>query len=133
MTRAQRPEYQLAEFQQALRNKAAAAGTTVDVDSWGRHIKLIREELRELDDAIIYKEPPENVLKELADLLYVVYGAVNSLGYTNVITPAFNRVHENNLSKILRGNFNNAGKLVKPVDHKKVDLKDLVEDTHEEH
>lgn len=123
-------EYQLAEFQQALRNKAAESGVSVDLANWMTRYKLIVEESGELDDAVTLREGKAAELKELCDLLYVTYAAAYELGLHRVLVPAFNRVHENNMLKIAKGTFNASGKLVKHPDHPKVNLSDLVEENN---
>jgi len=61
--------------------------------------KLIMEEAAEvfdeLDREVINKVA---LTKELADLLYVVYGTAVAFGLP--IDPAFNRVHKSNMSKL---------------------------------
>lgn len=123
-------EHKLAEFQQALRDKAKEDGVEVDLANWLTRYKLIVEESGELDDAVTLREGKAQELKELCDLLYVTYAAAYELGLHNVLTPAFNRVHENNMLKIAKGHFNSAGKLVKHPEHPKVDLSDLVENVN---
>ena len=103
---------------------------------WFR-LKLIKEEFEEVQDSIFQLNESflkdnnvdgakSNVLKELADLLYVVYGTGVSLGLD--LDEAFNRVHESNMSKLVHGKplKNKDGKVIKGPFYKKPYLQDLV-------
>jgi hypothetical protein len=86
--------------------------------------KLISEEFEEWCEEYI----PELELKEMADLLYVIYGYANARGWD--IEEAFRRVHENNLGRMYQpdGTIKRRedGKIMKNKDYPKVDLGDLV-------
>lgn len=86
-------------------------------------IGLHEEEVDELSKALT-EEDLEQVLKELCDCLYVLYGT--AVTYNLPVEEAFKRVHANNMLKITTGDVNNLGKFVKAKDHPKVDLKDLI-------
>ncbi len=60
---------------------------------------LMREELKEVIDAM-QNEPLENIAKELADLLYVVYGTIEAYGLQNKMKDVFDEVHRSNMSKL---------------------------------
>lgn len=60
-------------------------------------IKLIKEEVSEFIEALENKDL-ENVAKELADILYVVYGAGHSFGID--LDKCFIEVHESNMTKL---------------------------------
>ncbi len=73
-------------------------------------INLIQEEFDELKDALAHRDTTA-VAKELADLLYVVYGTAVSCGID--MDPVFREVHRSNMSKV--GGFKREdGKWVKP-------------------
>ena len=67
-------------------------------------------------------------LKELADLVYVVYGYANARGYN--LDEAIKRVHENNLGRCIQpdGSIKRRedGKIIKNLDYPSVVLDDLV-------
>jgi len=100
--------------------------------------KLIYEEVDEFMEEIyeidffeahlLRKEiDKEKVLKELCDILYVVYGFASTFGLD--IDTAFNRVHASNMSKLGDdGNpvYRDDGKVMKGPHYKPADLKDLV-------
>lgn len=73
-------------------------------------MKLIQEEFDELRDALIQQDL-SGVAKELADLLYVVYGTAVSCGID--MEPVFQEVHRSNMSKV-GGHKRADGKWVKP-------------------
>ena len=85
--------------------------------------KLIIEELHEFTDAT----DKENLLKEMADLLYVIYGYAATYGLP--IDEAFKRVHESNMSKLGDDGkplYREDGKVLKGPNYKPADLGDLV-------
>ena len=72
--------------------------------------RLIQEEFEELKDAMGQKDLV-GIAKELADLLYVVYGTAVSYGID--MGPVFSEVHRSNMSKV-GGYKRDDGKWVKP-------------------
>lgn len=91
--------------------------------------RLISEEYLEwLEEVKDSASRPTNELKELADLVYVVYGYANARGWD--LDMALLRVHDNNMGRmnqpdgtILR---RDDGKVIKNKDYPKVVLEDLV-------
>jgi len=89
------------------------------------YMRLITEEYQEL---MLDVQTEIEELKELADLVYVIYGYANAKGYN--LEEALNRVHENNLGRcfqpdrtiLRRGD----GKIIKNKDYPNVNLSDLV-------
>lgn len=88
--------------------------------------RLTMEEYNEVLDAI-EQEPDENVLKELADLVYVTYGYAATFGWD--LDEAIRRVHASNMSKLGADGkpiYRDDGKVLKGPNYKQADLKDLV-------
>lgn len=93
---------------------------------------LIYEEFNEWREvsacAPLNKEGDEEELKELADLVYVIYGYANVNGWD--LDEAIRRVHKNNLDRCIQddGNvkYREDGKVMKRPDAPKVGLSDLV-------
>jgi predicted HAD superfamily Cof-like phosphohydrolase len=86
-------------------------------------MSLIEEEYNEVRTAIL----DEDVLKELADLLYVTYGFAATFGWD--IDTAFNRVHQSNMSKLGEDGkpiYREDGKVLKGPNYAPPDLSDLV-------
>ncbi len=73
-------------------------------------------------------DPTEEELKELADLVYVIYGYANARGWD--LNEALYRVHSNNLGRMYQPDGSikrhENGKILKNKAYPKVDLKDLV-------
>ena len=87
------------------------APTVVDERTRGLRVRLIQEEFDELKDALA-AENLSSIAKEMADLLYVVYGTAVSYGID--MDPVFREVHRSNMSKI-GGYKREDGKWVKPA------------------
>ncbi|WP_447963331.1 pyrophosphohydrolase domain-containing protein [Nitrospira sp. Ecomares 2.1] len=85
--------------------------------------RLIQEEFDELQEAMQGKDLP-SIAKELADLLYVVYGTAVSLGID--MEPVFQEVHRSNMSKV-GGHKREDGKWVKPATYSPAALDKILE------
>jgi predicted HAD superfamily Cof-like phosphohydrolase len=75
--------------------------------------RLVTEEADELRRAL-QQQDLVGIAKELADLLYVVYGTAVSCGID--LEPVFREVHRSNMSKV-NGHKRADGKWVKPPDY----------------
>lgn len=85
-------------------------------------VRLIQEEFDELKEAMAVKDLT-GIAKELADLLYVVYGTAVSYGVD--MEPVFQEVHRSNLSKV--GGYKRAdGKWVKPPTYSPAQVAPLI-------
>jgi predicted HAD superfamily Cof-like phosphohydrolase len=73
--------------------------------------RLIHEEFEELREAMA-KDDLVGIAKEMADLLYVVYGTAVSYGID--MEPVFREVHRSNMTKV-GGYKREDGKWVKPA------------------
>ena len=60
-------------------------------------VRLIQEEFDELKEALA-SDDLSSIAKEMADLLYVVYGTAVSYGIE--MQPVFREVHRSNMSKV---------------------------------
>lgn len=85
--------------------------------------RLIQEEFEEFQEAMQSKGLPD-MAKELADLLYVVYGTAVSLGID--MEPVFKEVHRSNMSKV-GGYKREDGKWVKPPTYSPASLEAILE------
>lgn len=90
---------------------------------------LIVEEYGEWWEEVVYgEETPVAELKELTDLLYVIYGYANAKGWD--IEEAFRRVHANNMGRMYQpdGSIKRRadGKIEKNKEYHKVKLEDLI-------
>ena len=91
------------------------------------YASLIIEEYKEwMSEYLHGSQEPQ--LKELADLLYVIYGYANAMGWG--LEEALQRVHDNNVGRCIQPDGTvkrrEDGKILKNKDYPKVDLGDLV-------
>lgn len=85
--------------------------------------RLIEEEYYELDA----EGEPDRILKEMADLVYVVYGYAATFGWD--LDEAVRRVHASNMSKLGPDGkpiYREDGKVLKGPNYKVPSLSDLV-------
>jgi predicted HAD superfamily Cof-like phosphohydrolase len=107
MTDAQR---MVAEFHETFDIAVETVPRVPDEATRSLRVRLIQEEFDELREALSQRDAAV-VAKELADLLYVVYGTAVSCGID--MEPVFREVHRSNMSKI-GGHKRADGKWVKP-------------------
>ena len=86
--------------------------------------RLIQEEFEEVQEAMQSQDLPA-MAKELADLLYVVYGTAVSLGID--MEPVFKEVHRSNMSKV-GGYKREDGKWVKPPTYSPANTLPIIEE-----
>jgi predicted HAD superfamily Cof-like phosphohydrolase len=88
---------------------------------------LMKEENKEYLQAC-YDHDKVEILDALVDQMYVLLGTINQHGMADIFDEAFNRVHENNMTKFPNGQVlrDADGKIIKPDGFKPVDLSDLV-------
>ena len=97
---------------------AVPAGSTREL-----RIRLIQEEFDELKEAL-GQEDLAAIAKEMADLLYVVYGTAVSYGID--MEPVFREVHRSNMSKV-GGYKREDGKWVKPPTYSPASLQPILD------
>jgi predicted HAD superfamily Cof-like phosphohydrolase len=119
MTEAQR---MVEEFHRRFDIVVGAAPAVPDEDTTALRLRLIQEESDELREALGQKDLTA-VAKELADLLYVVYGTAVSCGID--MEPVFREVHRSNMSKV-GGHKRADGKWVKPPGYSPADLQPIL-------
>lgn len=91
-------------------------------------VRLIQEEFDELKESMATGNLA-SVAKEMADLLYVVYGTAVSYGID--MKPVFQEVHRSNLSKV--GGYKRAdGKWMKPPTYSPAKLEPILEAQREQ-
>jgi len=89
----------------------AETPSVADEKTQALRVRLIQEEFDELKEAFKKNDLP-HIAKELADLLYVVYGTAISYGID--MEPVFQEVQRSNMSKV-GGYKREDGKWVKPA------------------
>lgn len=129
---------QLEEFQLAFNSTYNNKPTLLYDKEWVLRHDLLKEELTEYFDACEQGNLVE-ILDALVDIEYILKGTIVSHGLQNVFHEAFERVHQNNMSKLVDGKplINEVGaehydptkpigKVLKPKEYKPVDLSDLI-------
>ena len=112
------------EFHTQFDIHVAAQPTVPDESTRTLRTRLIQEEFDELQEALKAKDLPA-IAKELADLLYVVYGTAVSCGID--MKPVFQEVHRSNMSKV-GGYKRSDGKWVKPPTYSRAELGPILRD-----
>jgi predicted HAD superfamily Cof-like phosphohydrolase len=91
--------------------------------------RLMEEEVKEWKESALYNDDVDKRAKELADILYTVFGTIITEGLQDVIERVFDEVHESNMSKLGEDGkpFKRAdGKVLKGKNYKEPDLQWLV-------
>ncbi|MDH5429850.1 MAG: hypothetical protein OEZ57_15230 [Nitrospirota bacterium] len=110
------------EFHKQFDIPIAATPSIPDEATQTLRNRLIQEEFEEFQEAMHNKDLP-NMAKELADLLYVVYGTAVSLGID--MEPVFKEVHRSNMSKV-GGYKREDGKWIKPPTYSPADIQPIL-------
>jgi len=121
------------EFHEAFGVKTKESYPCWSLESLGLRIKLIEEEFKELKEAVFtvrfdpHRGCEENMVKEMADLQYVLSGMADILDIN--LEEAFDRVHQSNMSKLGEDGkpvLRDDGKVLKGPNYKEPYLGDLV-------
>jgi predicted HAD superfamily Cof-like phosphohydrolase len=99
------------EFHRTFDIVVGRAPSVPDESTRSLRVRLIQEEFDELKEAL-EQGTLAGIAKELADLLYVVYGTAVSCGID--MEPVFREVHRSNMTKI-GGHKRPDGKWLKPA------------------
>ncbi len=128
-------EASVSQFQKAM-------GQDVDIpyskSALHLRMRLIKEEVEELEAEVkqathqlqeynkVSYETKEQLMKELCDVMYVVSGFAVTFGLP--IQPAFNRVHQSNMSKLVDGKpvIDAGGKVLKGENYKPPTMEGLI-------
>lgn len=86
-----------------------------------RH-SLMAEEVKEYLEGA-EKNDLHNIAKELADILYTVYGTILEHGLQDKIEEVFKEVHDSNMSKDI-----SPGKAKKGADYREADIKRILQE-----
>ncbi len=112
----------VAEFHRAFDIVMGPSPSMPDAATCALRVSLIQEEFDELREALTQRDV-ESVAKELADLLYVVYGTAVSCGLD--MAPVFREVHRSNMSKV-GGHKRADGKWIKPASYSPAHLRPIL-------
>lgn len=86
------------EFHQKFRHPALDNPSLIPDDRSINRYKLMKDEVDEYLDGVKEEDLP-NVAKEIADILYAVYGTILEHGLQDKIEDVFEEVHRSNMSK----------------------------------
>ena len=110
-------------FHEAFAIHIAESPGVPDEKTEALRVRLIQEEFEELQAALTAKHLPQ-IAKELADLLYVVYGTAVSYGID--MEPVFQEVQRSNMSKV-GGYKREDGKWIKPPTYSPADIEPILQ------
>ena len=110
------------EFHRAFDVVIGLSPSLPDEATCALRVNLMQEEFDELREALAQRDI-EAVAKELADLLYVVYGTAVSCGID--MASVFREVHRSNMSKV-GGHKRADGKWIKPPDYSPARLQPIL-------
>ena len=111
------------EFHREFDSHVAESPSVPDPKTMVLRERLIQEEFDELKEAMKAGTLPA-IAKELADLLYVVYGTAVSYGID--MAPVFREVQRSNMSKV-GGYKRDDGKWVKPPTYSPAMIEPILE------
>ncbi len=112
------------EFHRKFSIVAQATPTDLNEETKRLRVRLIDEEFDELKESMAGGDLAA-VAKEMADLLYVVYGTAVSYGID--MDPVFREVHRSNMSKV-GGYKREDGKWVKPATYSPARIEPILEE-----
>ena len=112
------------EFHRAFEILVQETPGVIDARTRTLRERLIHEEFEELKEAMVTDDLTA-IAKELADLLYVVYGTAVSFGID--MEPIFREVHRSNMSKV-GGHKREDGKWVKPATYSPAAIEPILAD-----
>jgi predicted HAD superfamily Cof-like phosphohydrolase len=99
-----------------------------DSEEWEKTVilrhRIMKEEIDEWKDSARFNEDIDKRVKELADILYTVFGTIVAEGMQDIIERALDAVHESNMSKGTNGKpvVRADGKILKGEDYKEPNL-----------
>ncbi|MFO7710654.1 MAG: nucleoside triphosphate pyrophosphohydrolase family protein [Candidatus Woesearchaeota archaeon] len=97
----------------------------ISADRAKLRFNLMQEEVKEYLDGVENRDI-ENVAKELADILYVVYGTILEHGLQDKMDEIFEEVHRSNMSKSYH-----KYKMVKGEDYRQADLSSFFKESED--
>ena len=110
------------EFHRKFSILAQSTPADLNEETKRLRVRLIEEEFDELKESMVGGDLAA-VAKEMADLLYVVYGTAVSYGID--MDPVFREVHRSNMSKV-GGYKREDGKWVKPATYSPAHIEPIV-------
>ena len=115
-------QHMVMEFHRRFGIAVESAPTVAAEATQALRVRLIQEEFDELKEALD-RHNLSAIAKELADLLYVVYGTAVSYGID--MEPVFREVHRSNMSKV-GGHKREDGKWIKPAHYSPASIEPIL-------
>lgn len=118
----------VSDFHQAFLQKENENPGLLNNKESALRYSLGKEELDEYIEAVNQEDLIE-ILDSLANQLYILFGTICKHGLQNHIEKAFDLVHQNNMAKLGPDGkpiFRADGKILKPENFKKVNLKSII-------
>ncbi|QSH39068.1 hypothetical protein JXR01_02030 [Candidatus Kaiserbacteria bacterium] len=114
---------QLKEFHTKINSAWHNEPTVLDDKTADFRVKIMHEELQEVEEAM--KEGDvAHIAKELADLLYTVFGTIGAYGLAEKMPAVFDEVHRSNVSKDVKGDADT--KAMKGSQFKEADISSIL-------
>lgn len=110
------------EFHQKFHQLISASPSLIPEDRSANRYSLMKNEVDEYFEGVKNRDI-ENIAKELADILYAVYGTILEHGLQDKFEEIFKEVHKSNMSKDYH-----KYKMIKGVDYFKADLNKFFQD-----
>ena len=110
------------EFHKKFRALVSDNPSLISEDRSSNRYRLMKDEVEEYLEGAQNKDM-ENIAKELADILYAVYGTILEHGLQDKIEAIFEEVHKSNMSKEYH-----QYKMVKGPDYFEADVKKFFQD-----
>lgn len=114
---------QIATFMRLAEQATPATPTLLDDKPADLRVRLIEEELSELEAAMVCRDLVD-IADALADLVYVVVGTAVAHGIN--LAPIFEEVHRSNMSKFIDGHRREDGKWIKGKSYSPADLRPIL-------
>ena len=86
------------EFHEKFRVPVLDKASLIPEDRSGNRHRLMKDEVEEYLEGV-QNDDLENISKELADILYAVYGTILEHGLQDKMEAVFEEVHRSNMSK----------------------------------
>jgi len=118
---------QVKEFHEKFLQDMNSTPELLSIEESRLRYALMKEENQEYLEAAKDEDIIE-ILDACADQLYILCGTILKHGLQDMIVPAFNLVHANNMAKLGPDGkpiFREDGKIIKPEGFEKVELKTL--------
>jgi predicted HAD superfamily Cof-like phosphohydrolase len=120
---------QVEDFHRAFRSLIGEGPSFPPTPDRDIRIMLLREEVKELIDELMFGRDLANLAKEMADVAYVLFGTVITYGLQDKFVEVFTAVHQSNMSKLDANGepiFREDGKVLKSDLYRPADVRSIL-------